>query len=143
MQNQVFSWVPKLARKCKIKHSFPCVVDGRCTVRDTKFSRMGRLSYRAIRPAFFRYRLNLLLTAPRAPMTIGISFTAQFNSLFKFILSIIIIIVIVIDIVIIIIFVGIIIIIIIIIIINIITISKFSNLIGYQLSNRIARVMPK
>ena len=72
-------------------------------------------------------------------MTIGISFTAPqtIQLSFKFILSIIIIIVIVIDIVIIIIFTGIIIIITIIIIT--IAISKFSNLIGYQLSSRINR----
>ena len=71
-------------------------------------------------------------------MTIGISFTAPqtIQLSFKFILSIIIIIVIVIDIVIIIIFTGIIIITIIIITI---AISKFSNLIGYQLSSRINR----
>ena len=71
-------------------------------------------------------------------MTIGISFTAPqtIQLSFKFILSIIIIIVIVIDIVIIIIFTDIIIITIIIITI---AISKFSNLIGYQLSSRINR----
>ena len=71
-------------------------------------------------------------------MTIGISFTAPqtIQLSFKFTLSIIIIIVIVIDIVIIIIFTGIIIITIIIITI---AISKFSNLIGYQLSSRINR----
>ena len=45
----VFSWAPKLVRKCKSKHWFPCGADGRSFVRSvsghviTKFSGMGRL----------------------------------------------------------------------------------------------------
>ena len=45
----VFSWAPKLARKCKSKHWFACGADGRSFVRSvsghviTKFSGMGRL----------------------------------------------------------------------------------------------------
>ena len=42
----VFSWAPKLARKCESKHWFPCGVDGRAYSHlITKFSRMGRLPH--------------------------------------------------------------------------------------------------
>ena len=48
----VFSWAPKLARKCKSKHWFPCGADGRSFVRSvsghviTKFSGMASPSRR-------------------------------------------------------------------------------------------------
>ena len=47
----VFSWAPKLARKCESKHWFPCGTDGRPFVRSvyghliTKFSGMGRFTH--------------------------------------------------------------------------------------------------
>ena len=53
----VFSWAPKLARKCESKHRFPCGSDGRTVVRSvyghvvTKFSGMGRFP-------FLRYNLR-------------------------------------------------------------------------------------
>ena len=40
----VFSWAPKLARKCESKHWLSCDADGRSGVI-TKFSWMGRLPH--------------------------------------------------------------------------------------------------
>ena len=47
----VFSWVPKVVRKCESKHWFSCVADGRMAVGRsvyghviTKFSGMGKFT---------------------------------------------------------------------------------------------------
>ena len=60
----VFYWAPKLARKCKSKHWFPCGADGRSYGHViTKFSRMGRLphflSYGAPSTRALRARVEL------------------------------------------------------------------------------------
>ena len=62
----VFSWAPKLARKCESKHWFPCCADGRSAYGHviTKFSPMGRLphflSYGAPSTHALRYHTSLL-----------------------------------------------------------------------------------
>ena len=43
----VFSWAPKVARKCESKHWYACDADGRSVYGHviTKFSRMGSLPH--------------------------------------------------------------------------------------------------
>ena len=63
MQYQ-FSYAPKRARKCEIKHWFPCGVDGRAVYGHviTKFSGMGRFTYPWCSAGAFRARSSAAIT---------------------------------------------------------------------------------
>ena len=73
----VFSWAPKLARKCESEHWFPCGADGRSAYGHviTKFSRMGRLphflSYGAPSARALRARAELRYKIKSIPVRIS------------------------------------------------------------------------
>ena len=59
-----FSYAPKRARKCEIKHWFPCGVDGRAVYGHviTKFSGMGRFTYPWCSAGALRARSSAAIT---------------------------------------------------------------------------------